>query len=511
MERVGVAPISLFVLCLALVLAPIAGVGPPTGGEGGLREPTGVGADGSPVGPGDGVEAGVRWNQSLAIDATDGYNESELDTISARTMARVEVVRNVEFESSIPVEFRSREDFSRGTRSDAGSITSANRLHQNVKFEALFMLGEDTDAVATRNANTASGVIAYYSPARDTVVFIGPNDGTGTVDEPVLAQEFFHAFQYRHFDVRSFDRSTEDANNAALGLIEGDANLVQQRYAAHCRTTWDCLDASESAGGGGAGPRHRGLFLLSYFPYSDGPSFVDARRRSGGWAAVDSLYGAPPESSEQIIHPERYPDEEPRNVSLRRTGSGGWRVLDLEGGIDHATFGEAGLNVMLAYPAIESGGRRSVIPASHFYNREPGGLNRSDPFTYSHPYTDGWAGDKLHPYVTDRSAETNETGYVWRVAFDSTAHAREFLTGYRQLLQSHDAEPVDGQAGVWQIPDGPFEDAFRVTLADDTVVIVNGPSVETLDRIRSRRGDGGGLPTPEQDDEEGVRFERHGE
>jgi hypothetical protein len=504
MERVGVAPISLFVLCLALVLAPIAGIGPPTGGSGGGV--TGTAADGSPVGPGDGVEDGVRWNDSLAIDTADGYNETELETISARTMARVEYIRNVEFEETVPVEFRSRADFASEARGRSGNVSTADRLHQNTKFEALFLVGEDSDAIGTRNSNTATGVLAYYSPGRDTIVLIGGNDSAGDLDEPVLAQEFFHAFQFRHFDVGSYDRSTEEANNAALGLIEGDANLVQQYYQAHCRMEWDCLDTP--AGGGGGRPRNMGMYLLSYHPYSDGPAFVDEQRRAGGWAAVDALYERPPQSTEQIIHPDRYPHDEPQNVSVERTGSGSWRVLDMPGGIDHATFGEAGLNVMLAYPAIESNGRQEVIPASHFYNRDDGALNRSSPFNYAHPYTAGWDGDTLYPYVTDRSAETNETGYVWKIAFDSRRDAREFVTGYRELLQVQDAQSVEGREGVWRISDGPFEDAFRVRIEANTVVIVNGPRVEALGRIRPRNGSGGQLPAPGPDGEDAVTFER---
>jgi hypothetical protein len=509
MERVGVAPIGLFVLCLALVLAPIAGIGAPDG-TARPAGPTGVGADGSPVGPGDGVENGVRWNDSLSIDTSDGYNDSELTAISSRTMARVEYVRNVEFESTVPVEFRSRAEFGRETREGSAGVSTADRLHQNAKFEALFLVGEETDAIGTRNSNTASGVLAYYSPGRDTIVIIGGNDSPGDLHEPVLAQEFFHAFQFRHFDVGSYARSTEESNNAALGLIEGDANLVQQRYEAFCATEWDCLDAPAGGGGGASPPRNMGLYLLSYFPYSDGPPFVAAQRRAGGWAAVDALYQRPPQSTEQIIHPDRYPADEPQNVSVERTGSGSWHVLDLEGGIDYATFGEAGLNVMLSYPAIESNGRREVIPASHFYNREGGVLNRSDPFNYSHRYTAGWDGDRLYPYVNESSADTNETGYVWKIAFDSPGDAREFATGYRELLRVRGGDRIDGRDGVWRIPDGPFADAFRITRKGDTVVVVNGPGVRALDRIRPGEGTGGELPKPDPGDDDGVAFSRSG-
>jgi PGF-CTERM protein len=99
-------------------------------------------------------------------------------------------------------------------------------------------------------------------------------------------------------------------------------------------------------------------------------------------------------------------------------------------------------------------------------------------------YSD-WDGDRLYPYVTGDSAETNETGYGWKTVWDSEADAREFVDGYQQLLEYHNAEPVPERQNTFRIPDDEeYGDAFWIHHDGDTVTIVNAPSVEELSEIR---------------------------
>ena len=67
------------------------------------------------------------------------------------------------------------------------------------------------------------------------------------------------------------------------------------------------------------------------FPYTTGYDFIERFFLDGGWAAVDALYADPPISTEQILHPGRYPDDPPiRLVApdlLDALGSD-WRELD---------------------------------------------------------------------------------------------------------------------------------------------------------------------------------------
>ncbi len=46
-------------------------------------------------------------------------------------------------------------------------------------------------------------------------------------------------------------------------------------------------------------------------PYADGFAFVQRQRTAGGWAAVDAALRAPPVSTEQLLHADKYASREP--------------------------------------------------------------------------------------------------------------------------------------------------------------------------------------------------------
>src|SRR6185369_16634603 len=65
------------------------------------------------------------------------------------------------------------------------------------------------------------------------------------------------------------------------------------------------------------------------FQYDDGTAFAGRALASGGWAAVDAVHRDPPESTEQVLHPERYFDSRDRPVTFvlggtTRLEAAGW-------------------------------------------------------------------------------------------------------------------------------------------------------------------------------------------
>jgi len=504
MKRIGIAPIGLLVLSL-LVLAPMAGPSPPTAedvdngagsGSNGAHPNQSVGPTPIPSesGPSDerrgseapesdrlGWENGYWHDDPIVVDPTDGLNESELDAVVSRGMARLEVIRGWEFEVRPSVEIISRSEHRHRTADRSRNVSTADRLHQNVKFESLFMVGENEDAIATRRSNTGSNVLGYYTPESGDIVIVSENQTAPRLDEITLAQELFHAAQDRRHNISSYNTSTEERNNAVNGIIEGDGNYVDYLYQRRCRTDWTCLRPTRGSGGGRSSI-HLGLFALGFQPYSDGPAFVRGIRERSGWAGVDEVYDDPPASTEQTIHPEKYGSDPPQPVHIENRSSGPWRVLQLENGLNYAEFGEAGIFSMFLYPGWKAGDPPEVIPTEPF--RDPDAS--LDPYNYSHPYSAGWDGDKLLPIVTRDSAETNETGYVWKTIWDAPADAKQFHTGYEKLLQVHDGEQV--RPGVWLIGTGPYADAFRIVRRDDTVIITNAPSTEALQQVRKPIG-----------------------
>ena len=60
------------------------------------------------------------------------------------------------------------------------------------------------------------------------------------------------------------------------------------------------------------------------FPYLDGLYFTQRMWGRGGWDAVDAVWADPPRSTEQVMHPERYPDDSADQPSSCLTSPAGW-------------------------------------------------------------------------------------------------------------------------------------------------------------------------------------------
>jgi len=432
-----------------------------------------------------GWESGYWYNESIAVTPDDGLNDSELDAVVARGMARVEQIRRLEFEETPPVEVISRENYTDRVGNQTANVTTAQRLHQNVKYEALLMINESTDAIAAQERNQAGGVGGFYDPSNGEIKIVSENATTPKMNEITLSQELFHALQDQQFNISSFNQSTQELHNAKDGIIEGDGNYVDRLYQQRCEGEWqgECIMPGESQTPANFSP-HIGLYQITLQPYSDGPAFVRDLHQSEGWDAVNAVYENPPASTEQTIHPEKYGEDEPTPVPIEDTSDDRWRPLDINASINHASFGEAGLFVTLWYPGYESSTATQIIPYRAHLNIGADGLNELDPYNYNHTYTNGWDGDKLLPYVTEESSETNETGYVYRTVWDSPTDAEEFQNGYEQLLAFHGAESVDDHENVYRIPDGEgFNDAFYLDQSGETLTIVNAPTLAELSDV----------------------------
>lgn len=461
------------------VVAPCV-IGPPFGGPGGASDTRSDRL---------GRENGVWANDTVAVDQSDGLHCVELERIVARTMARVEVIRELEFERTPRVEIISRDDFRKQVTAGRRDVPDAHREMVNAVYEALFMIGEDTDAVEVQGGNTAEGVAAFYLPGRDEVVFITDDLRKAQVHTGVLAHELVHALQDQHFGNAFGGRDTIDATKARLGLIEGDANFVEYHYERRCETEWagTCLFPDPAPDD----PRQRarrglanvGPYLITYQPYSDGPGFIGHVRDQGSWTDVNALYASPPRSTEQVIHPEKYPDDRPQVPVVEDATARGWERVTRVGAPNHETVGEVGLFAMFMYPYYASNRTTELIPAEGFRRMTGAGeLDAFDPFNYSHRYSEGWDGDTLVAYRND----AGEAGYVWKLAFDSETDAREFVEGYRRVLEFNGAEPTGDDSNVWVLPEGePFADAFAVEHRGSTVLVVNAPTVDQLSRVRT--------------------------
>ncbi|PSP38940.1 hypothetical protein BRC71_04145 [Halobacteriales archaeon QH_7_65_31] len=421
-----------------------------------------------------GWENGYWANETLSIDRSDGLDDTEREQIVARAMARVETVRELEFDETVPVELLSREEYQNSQYSGSGDRSEASSTFDNAKFEGLFLVGEDEDSLTAQQSNRGSSVAGFYTPSNDRIVVIYDGETADLPGERTLGHELTHALQDQHFNLSSITAGSREESNAQSGLIEGGANLVQERYMANCGDEWECLSDPQSGSGSG-GDLHLGIYIMNFFPYDDGPAFVEFYQERGGWDRVDAMYDDLPASTEQIATPEKYavdPDP-PTDVSLTDENTNGWERVNPPGREPTAHLGQSAMTAMFGYTLYADGGNTPVLQPDELLNLDSNGEIVQPPFEYTAPPVRGWDGDRMHIYQKDA-----ETAYVWRSVWDSPADATEFAESYTDLLAYWGGSQQTGD--IYTIPDGPYADAFRVTVDGDTVTIVNAPTTDDL-------------------------------
>jgi hypothetical protein len=432
-----------------------------------------------------GWEDGYWHDDPIDVNASDGLNATERDRAVSRAMARVEKVRGLEFEETVNVSVISRANYSSG---GGGNTSLAFERFDNAKFEALYLIGARNDSLATQQDTRDQAVAGFYSPARGNIVLVSDAPSPEFDGERTLAHELQHALQDQHFGLSNAGTETRDAYNGRNGLIEGDARTVELDYLDRCGETWACLprtqgsaNQSGSTGDGSAPSIHLGVYILEYFPYSDGVGFVRTLKAAGGWDAVNDAFDAPPSSSTSVIYPDRYGEFEPEEVRLEDRTSNGWERVEPSNRADYATLGQSALTAMFAYTLYDDYNRSAAVNPQEFLNLESGGVNRTDPFNYDLPAVRGWQGDRMHVYQ-----QGNDTGYVWRLSWDSAASAQRFADSYGALVSHWGGTQEDGHSTV---PEGsPFVGAVDVTVEGSTVTVVHGPTAAALDNIH--RGGG---------------------
>src|SRR5262252_191187 len=164
-------------------------------------------------------------------------------------------------------------------------------------------------------------VAGYYEPRTKQFYLADWIDIDG--QKPIMAHELTHALQDQHFNLRRFDhwpKGDSDAELAAHALIEGDATMAMAMYVAS--NPLRALSFLKSMGATGIATEEldkapRALRETLLFPYQEGMIWTRALYKEGGWSEVSQAFTTLPQSTEQIMHPEKYlAHESPVKVTL---------------------------------------------------------------------------------------------------------------------------------------------------------------------------------------------------
>ena len=164
-------------------------------------------------------------------------------------------------------------------------------------------------------------VAGYYDPKAQQFYLADWIELEG--QKPVMAHELTHALQDQHFNLKRFEKwpkGDSDAELAAHALIEGDATLAMTLYMA--KNPLIALAFMRTLGGQEAASEQfkqapRALRESLLFPYEEGSQWATQLYKRGGWEMVSQAFSKLPQSSEQILHAEKYfAYEAPQKLTL---------------------------------------------------------------------------------------------------------------------------------------------------------------------------------------------------
>jgi hypothetical protein len=256
-------------------------------------------------------------------------------------------IRGLAFTKPVPVDAATQDELVDGlSESFDASYPIDLYRRRSLAWQTIGVVEPGTEVGEAFRELSSGQVIGYYDTIAEQLVFLGSDDPS-PVELVTLAHELTHAVDDQHFGLQALERlglqCRDDGFDAALGLAEGDATYVMFEYARRALTFEDQLEIGGGSGGLEAAPPF--IVRLELWPYTAGLRFVQALIVRGGMDAVNAAFRDPPVTTEQILHPDAYPDDLPQAVDIgnlgRRLGEG-WHDLDVQ------EVGEGWLATMLA-------------------------------------------------------------------------------------------------------------------------------------------------------------------
>ncbi|HEX9121852.1 MAG TPA: hypothetical protein VF984_00600 [Actinomycetota bacterium] len=205
---------------------------------------------------------------------------------------------------------------------------------RSLAWQTIGAIPPGTDLRAVLEGFAGSQVIGFYDTFSKQLVFIGGQDPS-PYERVTLAHELTHALDDQHFGLSRVDHlaSTcqDEAAEAAVGAVEGSATYFMLAYAQRFLSLQEQIQIGLQTG-----PSTAGIppFILQdqTWPYTAGLTFMQAMDARGGIQAIDHALQDLPVSTEQILHPDRYPNDVPTPVDVPQLApklGPGWRDLDV--------------------------------------------------------------------------------------------------------------------------------------------------------------------------------------
>jgi hypothetical protein len=374
------------------------------------------------------------------------FDQETLDKRVAWILPKVEEIRGMKFKHSVPAGLQSADEFIEFAMAEFEHEYGFEQFAaMGEAYRLLGLIEPDMDLLQTTMDLLKSQVGGYYDPRTKSFYMID-SFNQGAMADIILAHELTHALDDQVYDLQemmSVAKDNSDYEFAVRTVAEGSGTSLMNLFALQgLLGGWLELDADAMAGMMGQQAesiREAPEFLIISLslPYLEGNKLL-TREKDMILATmavpknedIDYAFANPPRSSEQVLHMEKYWDEdqrdEPTLLELEdhsKLLGDGW-VLE-----DQNVLGELGCFIVT----------EPNIPDLSTAQGQIGGKWTNDAAS-------GWDGDRYQSYVGPDGARI----LVWTTLWDSVEDANEFHTamegkptmGNQFLVSIQSAGPV---------------------------------------------------------------------
>ena len=422
-----------------------------------VSTPTAVATQSTPVATPSAISLPTLPGPTLSADISQEMDQIQAEVISYRGLqATTQVKRGVlttdQLRQKVVTEFL--QDY---TQADANKdVTILN---------AFGLLPSGFDYLTFQENFLTEQVAGFYDNTTKEMYVISDEGFTG-LQKFNYAHEYTHFLQDQNFDIQgklgySEEKCKNDSERCAAiqALMEGDATLSQEEWLVRYSTQLDQQQISQFAQTFKSPVYDSAPEFYkddAMFPYNQGLEFVQTLYDQGGWQSVDNAYHNPPVSTEQILHPDLYPDEKPVSVSLPdlSTALGSdWTQLDKD------TVGEWYTYLILS-----------------------AGYDSADrlPTSVAKQAAAGWGGDT---YAVYQNAKTGAVALAVIWQWDTSKDATEFMNAFKQYGDERWGSSVNSSSDSTQW-DGP-QSFSTITLSGQSTTWILSPDAQTASEMEA--------------------------
>jgi len=390
---------------------------------------------------------------SAQTAATANAQNAAIVSTTAAMLKETSELRELSILKAVKSGAQSRADIERMIIKNLDSDTTPAEMHAAEALLRAFGLAPKDFAYRNFLVKLLTEQVAgYYDPKAQQFYLADWIELDG--QKPVMAHELTHALQDQHFNLKRFEKwpkGDSDAELAAHALIEGDATLAMTLYMA--KNPLVALAFIRSLGAQEAASEQfrqapRALRESLLFPYEEGSTWATALYKRGGWEMVSQAFTKLPQSTEQILHADKYFSyETPQKLvlpELKTLLGPAWKRIDYD------VNGEWGCYLIL----------------DEFLNNQ----------AESKQAAAGWAGDRFALYETSKP---DEFFIAQLTAWDTPADAREFFEAYAKRVSKRYPDARELKASdermEWQTASG----GVAMELRGARIAIVEGVPAST--------------------------------